>query len=259
MNTRRASPAFGNTWQVYYGTRRGIQVSHVGSRSGRSSTVMPVVDRASWSPAGADGRRTHFYPKPPPKPAAKTLGDLGVDLYEKVIATPWRYWWTGGSPTAKDERSKVLAAGSKLSGYYTEGGYIYHFVATTASIRIIKSPSGFKQTVVPKGSGAYNAIRDQIRSGKALRVDATWVKAQKERTRAQVTQAANPRPAQSSDITRDHDAEIADTPVENPADVPILEHLIPYAPYAVGALALVTVGILLLGGRKPRPAARALT
>ena len=62
------------------------------------------------------------------------------------------------------------------TGNYAESGYTYFYNASTKAVTIVMSPKGGTNIAVSKGSKAYDAIIDAIKSGKAKPVSSEKLK-----------------------------------------------------------------------------------
>ena len=241
MNRRRGGLGFsghprqgalGDTWRVYAGSRAGIQIARVGGKG-----VDPAKIRTSWTSA-PDERRSNL--------GERVWGALSDAVRHAVRVE-----------TSSDGTSTVVASGmpggEKYSGYYTEGGYIYQYTAPTKAIRIVLSPSSLEQRVVAKGTRAYDAIFNVIKKGKAVRVDATWLKSQKERLRSQKVEKANPRSSGGGAAP-----EVGpETPPAQSEGFDVGAALMKWGPWAAGGLLLIVGAVVLL--KPPKRAAPAIS
>ena len=78
--------------------------------------------------------------------------------------------------------------GPPASGLYTEGGYTYEYVAKTAGIAVVATPTGVKRIPLTAGTVAHNAVLKKIVSGEAVLTSYTAMRNTTARTTA-------PRPA----------------------------------------------------------------
>ena len=70
-------------------------------------------------------------------------------------------------PKKASSSSKSSSSATAKSGKYRDNEYIYDYDAKTGAITIVVSPMGSGNTVVEKGSSAYDAILKMITSGGA--------------------------------------------------------------------------------------------
>lgn len=244
----RVRVGLGGTWQAYTGARRGVQVGTLNRRS-----VRRVEARRYWSDPRYQRRMKLEKPKKADK-GKKSKKDLGAEDDSS--------WWETAAKTAASTAATVVApfttyaaqAGSAAAsalrddvefsevppatGYYREGRYAYHWLATTGAIRIVSSPRSTQQQVVAKGSTAYTAILKAIESGQAKPISAAQLKAMRSTARSEVA---------ATDAAPEED-------LSTGAGDVIYE----WGPWVAGGFVVVVAGVLLLRigkNRRRRPAA----
>ena len=138
-----------------------------------------------------------------------TCGSYG-DAYglPEFLETAKTYWFgpsassaSSAAPTSATASSPAAtsSASGPSGGNYYEGGYGYNYDAGTKDITIVLSPKSSKQLLLTKGSTAYNAILEQIKSGVAKPIDSAALKSK----RAKVAAASSGSAPSTAEILAD--------------------------------------------------------